>query len=104
MGSFHHHPTARSESAMSGLDARLAARSAVALYLAGAVPLAVAAGLGHTSSPASAAGVAGAAALLAATLVALGFVRAPSLAVVFSAELSGLGLVAGVVAISGQTR
>ena len=88
---------------MSGLDARLAARSAVALYLTGAVPLAVAAGLGHTSSPASAAGLAGAAALLAATLVALGFVQAPSLAVVFAAELSGLGLVAGVVAISGQT-
>ena len=98
------HATARDERrSASALDARLAVRSAAALLLAGAVPMTIAAGLQRTASPAAIAGLAESAAVLAALLVALELAGRPSTAAAYAAELAGLGIVAGVVAVTGES-
>jgi len=98
------HATARDERrSASALDARLAVRTAAALLLAGAVPMTIAAGLQRTASPAAIAGLAESAAVLAALLVALELAGRPSTAAAYAAELAGLGIVAGVVAVTGES-
>jgi diguanylate cyclase (GGDEF)-like protein len=94
----------RHERRLSALDARLAARSAAALLLAGAAPMAVAAARDATDSSPAMATLAGGAVALALALAALDRLGRASLAVVYAAELAALGIVAGVVALTGESH
>jgi diguanylate cyclase (GGDEF)-like protein len=93
-------PSPRDERRLGALESRLAARSAAALLVAGSVPLVVGATRGATDL----AGLAAGAFALGLALAALDRLRRVPLAVTWVAELAGLGIVAGAVALTGESH